>query len=142
MVKLGMETLTSDRELALDWTTKWLQLTDVFLSCTKPHRPPPSTRMEQRYQNLRRWFIDHESQFMPLWQTFCQPLPDNLRNVFSQFYKAENLFQLAQQLGFQDGDTWGPKENIVGRIRVVLIGMGTLLVGFVDRIDGETSGSG
>lgn len=114
---------------------------------------PPTDLDELRYQSLRLWFVDHQDQFVPLWEHFykCQGwalhedhdknmtiLPDTskyLKNPFLYFYGPENLYRLAQQFDLQCGiDIWEPSEYRASIIRPILVRTGEIMVDFVDWI--------
>jgi hypothetical protein len=166
----GKRVLTVNRELysaansdlVYEWTEKWLTLIDLINSVSgtdqPPWSPPPPTELQGiDYQRLRFWFIDHQSQFMPLWREFYEshdwacPLGDNnkdedfpqgyLGNPFLFFYEPENLYHLARQLDLQSGiDIWEPSEYRARVIRPVFIRLGELLLGFLDWVDKREHG--
>ena len=68
-----------ERELVFDWSDKWIKLIGLINEVTgtdgTPWSPPPPTDLEElQYLGLRFWFIDHQAQFVPLWEDFyeCQ----------------------------------------------------------------------
>lgn len=156
-----------ERELVSDWAEKWIQLIGLINAVTgmdgPPWSPPPPSDLEElRYQALRFWFIDHQAQFLPLWEDFYEEwasrqdndneytvdlysdnditeLPDMeayLENPFLFFYRPENLYQLAQQLALQSGiDIWEPSEHYASMIRPLMIHMGKIMIEFIDWID-------
>ncbi|MFC2026400.1 hypothetical protein ACFLUX_00275 [Chloroflexota bacterium] len=153
----------AEYEFVFQWANKWLELIKLINETTGTDEPPwsppvPTDLEELHYQQLRFWFIDHQAQFVPLWEDFyeCQEWASHqnlnnediadlsdidkyLENPFFFFYKPENLFQLAQQLALQSGiDIWEPSEQRAGMIRPMMIGMGRRMIEFKDWVDGRT----
>ena len=65
----------TEHNFVFDWATKWFELTDLIIEVTgtdePPWSPPPPTELDElNYQRLRFWFIDHEAQFIPIWQDY------------------------------------------------------------------------
>jgi hypothetical protein len=154
-------------DLVDDWADKWLELIKLINEVTgidePPWSPPPPTDLEElQYQSLRFWFLDHQDQFVPLWEHFyqCQAwashqdynkediadlkdLDEYLENPFLFFYKPENLYRLARQLDLQSGiDIWEPSEYRASMIRPIIIRMGRIMIEFMDRISERTRESG
>ena len=120
-------------ELVFQWVDRWFQLGrllwDLFRFDETPSPPPPTEIDGINYQGLRFWFIDHESQFRPLWRDFYRSQdwvlrPDGdliaeirdaeyvLENAFFCWYGPENLYQLVHALDIQSGiDIWEPSEH-------------------------------
>jgi len=146
-----------NRDLVYEWSEKWLALIELINNVIgieqPPWSPPPPTELQEiEYQRLRFWFIDHQTQFLPLWREFYGShdwaYPSNnadedrdfpqkyLENHFLYFYEPENLYRLAQQLELQSGiDIWEPSEHVATMVRPILIRLGQLLIEFVDWID-------
>lgn len=152
-----------EQELVYDWSEKWLELISLINNITgtdePPSSPPPPTDLEElHYQSLRFWFIEHQEQFVPLWENFytCQEwashegyddkditdledIDEYLQNPFSFFYEPENLFRLAQQLDLQSGiDIWEPSEYRASMIRPIIIRMAEIVTEFTDWITERT----
>ncbi len=153
----------AESELVFDWSGKWIELVKLTNEVTGSDEPPvkpPADLDEIRYQSLRFWFMEHQEQFVPLWRDFCESqswtagqecntedisgledIDKYLENPFLFFYKPDNLYQLARQLGLQDGvDIWEPDEHVAGMIRPVLIAMGRRTIEFIDWIDRRVGG--
>ena len=84
-----------ERELVFDWSDKWIKLIGLINEVTgtdePPWSPPPPTDLDElQYQSLRFWFIDHQAQFVPLWEDFyeCQEWASH------QDYKNEDIADL------------------------------------------------
>jgi hypothetical protein len=154
---------STERELVFHWSEKWIKLIGLINEVTgvnePPWSPPPPTDLEElQYQSLRIWFIDHQAQFVPLWEDFygCQEWASHqdynngdiadlkdidkyLENPFLFFYKPENLYQLARQLDLQSGiDMWEPSEYRASMIRPVIIRMGRIMIEFMDWMSERT----
>ena len=154
---------SAERDLVFDWSEKWIKLIGLINGVTgtdePPWSPPPPTDLEElQYQSLRFWFIDHQAQFVPLWEDFyeCQEWASHqdynnediadlkdidkyLENPFLFFYKPENLFGLARQLDLQSGiDMWEPSEYRASVIRPMIIRMGRIMIEFMDWISERT----
>lgn len=142
--------------LVEEWTDKWLEFIGFINEVTgteESHGSPPlpDKADELRYARLRFWFLSRQEEFVPLLSDFLSTLkvsdlqpeiysddcPEKyLENPFLYFYEPENLYRLAQQMGFQSGtDTWEPSERIAGMVRPVLIDMGKRMIEFRDWID-------
>lgn len=146
-----------EQDLVFEWGEKWLELVGLINKVTgtdePPWSPPPPAALEElRYQSLRFWFIDYQTQFLPLWADFyeCQGWalsqscdsediadPEDIdkydKNPFFYFYEPENLYHLAQQLDLQSGvDLWEPSEYRASMMRPILIRTGEIMVEFMD----------
>lgn len=149
-----------DQDLVYDWTDKWLQLialiNDVTGNKGNPEWPPPPDDMDEiKYQSLRFWLLDHQTQFIPLWRPYCDyhnlfcadesydqdELPERFfKNPFLYFYEPENLYRLAQHLGLQTGiDDWEPDENITKYIRTLMTELARRMIEFIDWIEDKIS---
>ena len=148
---------TANCDLVYEWSEKWLAMIELINNVTGSDQPPwspplPTELQEIEYQRLRFWFIDHQTQFLPLWREFCESrdwvYPENdthededlppkyLENPFLFFYEPENFYRLAQQLELQSGiDIWEPSEHVAGIVRPIFIRLGQLMIEFVDWID-------
>jgi len=141
----------TDWDLVDEWTEKWLALIELINNATGTAQPPDISD-EFAYQCLRFWFIDHQTQFVPLWREFyesrdwfaTQKNSDEyedfpykyLENHFLYFYEPDNLYRLAQQLELQSGiNIWEPSEPIAAMVRPIYIRLGQLMMEFMDWID-------
>lgn len=145
-------------DLVYDWTEKWFQLVDLIFKLVRtdrsPPSPPPPTELDEiNYQRLRFWLIDHEPQFIPLWQDFyrsqdwaLQPgddklasVPDSdeyLENPFFFCYHPENLYELVRELDIQSGiDMWDPSKRRAWTAAMLLLQMDIRVVEFFEWID-------
>ncbi|MFC2066817.1 hypothetical protein ACFLUO_07195 [Chloroflexota bacterium] len=135
-------------DLLNEWIEKWYALIELINNVTGPDEPPPTPLDELDYQCLRLWFIDHQWQFLPLWQEACVSRnweyflssTDRAWKSFESlglcFYKPENLYRLAQQLHLQSGiDIWEPSENVTSTVRPFFLAMTELMTEFRDWID-------
>ncbi len=153
----------TEQELVYECCDKWLEFTELINNTTGTEvlvSPPPPTEVDEiKYQRLRFWLIDHQAQFTPLWREFYRShawaqtaskndeegdLPQRyLENHFLFFYEPENLYELAKQLELQSGtDIWEPSETRACEMRPLLIGLGQLMIEFMDWIDRSTIESG
>lgn len=144
----------AERNLVYEWAEKWLAFIELINNVTGTEQKSlPTELQEMGYQRLRFWFIDRQTQFVPLWRKFYEShdwtCPQNdadedgdfpqkyLENHFLYFYEPDNLYRLAQQLEFQSGiDIWEPSEHAANMVRPVFIRLGQLMVEFLDWIDG------
>mgnify|MGYP001030301416 CR=1 FL=1 len=162
---------TAESDFIVEWADRWFQLNqllyDLFKFDETPSPPPPKEPEELNYQSLRRWFIDCESQIMPLWREFWgsldwpsllddeQEITENLdavdgilRNIFTDefievfssfFYDPENLFWLICGLGIQSRmDIWLPNEELAWKKMTELLQISNLVVAFVHWIQERT----
>jgi hypothetical protein len=78
---------------------------------------------------LRKWFIDHEVEFIPIWSEFWQdkaPKLDSIdtiegieyfENPFLMQYQSDNLCQLAHCLGItKSSDNWEATQKAVDMV--------------------------
>lgn len=152
----GRQYSIAEQHLVYDWSEKWLELINLINEVTGTPQPP-SDSDELRYQLLRSWLIDHQEQFVLVWQEFyeCQQwtscreydteattdLEDEdidkyLENPFLFFYEPGNLYQLAVQLDLQSSMyIWEPSESTASMIRPLIIRLGELALDLIDWID-------
>ena len=66
---------STEQELVSDWADKWFELSylinKLIWTDDPPWTTPPPTELDElEYQRLRFWFIDHQEQFIPIWEDF------------------------------------------------------------------------
>ena len=151
----------TEREFVFQWVDRWFQLVSLIYDLIRtdrlPPSPPPPTELDEiNYQSLRFWFIDHETQFIPLWRDFYEAqdwalhpgddeladLPDAeeyLKNPFFFCYRPESLYRLVQELDIQSGiDLWEPSEHRAWTAAMELLRMDKRVVEFFKWIDERT----
>lgn len=144
--------------LANAWVERWLEFMDLISRVTgtdeiPPIIPPPTPLDEIEYMLHRRWFLENELAFIPLWRDF-----DNARiesddmdeedpiidpelnkyviNMFLYFYGPENFYRLAVHLDLQTDDSvWEPKEEVMAVVRPFMVKIGELAVDFLCWIE-------
>ena len=140
---------STQRNQVYDWIERWFELTMLIIEVTGTDEPPfsaPPTELDEiNYQRFRFLLLDHEAQFVQLWQEFytCQEWAINkceddgsdmdelIKNRFSCCYKSENLYQLAQELDMQSGrDIWEPNEYRARTAFSMMIKMGERMLEF------------
>lgn len=153
----------TEHKFVFQWVDRWFQLGrllwDLFRFDKTPSPPPPTELDEINYQELRFWFIDHESQFRPLWRDFYKSqdwalhpggdLIAEIRDaeyvldkVIFCWYGPENLFRLVYALDIQSGiDIWEPSEHRAWTAMMDLLRMDTTIVEFYEWIDERTDKS-
>lgn len=151
---------STEPELVSDWADKWFELSYLINELIWTDDPPwttphPSEVDELEYQRLRFWFVDHQEQFIPIWEDFynCKKrvcteglIIENVEefletnefigNPFYLFYRAENLHRLAQQLELQSGvDLWEPSHNYASETMSLIVLLGKIIIEFIDWVD-------
>ena len=154
----------ADFSLVTDWADRWFELAILIVDVTgtdePPSSPPPPNDIEEiRYQRLRFWLREHEERFLGLWKDYFAyflkehqeeltegdvPGPGEdgryFEKPFLEFYEADNLYRLAQQLGLQSGaDLWEPSEPRVQEMRENQAILSHSVLGLVDWLE-ERSG--
>jgi len=137
-----------NRDLLNDWIEEWYALIELINNVTGPDEPPSTLSDELEYLCLRSWFIDHQRQFLPLWQDACEShnweyyhnRTDRAWKSFEYlglcFYESDNLYRLAQRLKLQSGiDIWEPSEGVTKTWRPFFLAMTELMTEFRDCID-------
>jgi hypothetical protein len=118
----------TETDLAFQWVDKYFKLVELILEISGDEDNDilpsvPSSEPEQTFRGLRRWFIAHKDQLIPIWSEFWRDnLPksyfqdnangqDYFENPFLMLYRPENLHQVAYRLGITEHiDTWEPIE--------------------------------
>lgn len=149
----GRQYSSEQEDLVWDWCETWLELSALINEVTGTPEPP--THLDAiSYWSLRFWLIDHESEFLKIWNDFCRSQKSTLsklsyieeisdaedtdkqfKNPCASFYQPRDLYELAQQLDLQSGtDIWEPSEYRASTMRPILVRIGEIMVNFVDWI--------
>jgi hypothetical protein len=134
-----MRTYSEDEiDLAFEWAEKYRALSELIFQISggedfRSPPPLPSYDHELQYQALRKWFIDHQVEFIPIWSEFWQdkaPKLDSIdtiedieyfENPFLTQYQSDNLCQLAHHLGMTKSiDTWEPTKQAVIMVQNII----------------------
>lgn len=141
-------------DFVYEWGQKWKEIVNLILYLVShfespPYSPPPTNSDEIKYQSFRPWFIDRESQFIPLWKDFYEEqdwaldpgdeelaeMPDCekfLENPFHFAYRPENLYRLMVELDIQSGtEIWEPNRERAWTACVELVTMNKVLTEFI-----------
>ena len=143
-------------DLVYEWAERWLSLINLINQITGTAEPPTAGD-EIEYQSLRRWFLDNELKFLPLWRDYDgsrtvddaddiestdSDMNQYVINPFLFFYEPQDLHKLALHLELQESDQcWGPSEKEASILRAGMVGIGKILIDFVPWVEDRVNGN-
>jgi hypothetical protein len=146
----------TETDLSFQWIDKYFKLVELILEMSDGEKRDeiedilprlPSSRSEQTFQRLRRWFFAHQNKFLPIWSEFWrnkispQYLEDNtdgqeyFKNPFLMLYKPHNLCELAYRLGISETfDRWELTEQGVDLIEDITVDFSLDVIQFIHYV--------
>ncbi len=137
-----------------EWSDRWQALFDLLIETIRNDKPDSPCRKpdqldELHYENLSSWFIDNESQFLPLWKKYTesqnwtlnvnenliQQIHDgekDLENPFHAFYSTNSLDDLLHYIA--DSKDCYPTEKQAWDATMTLLNVSSLAAEFVASI--------